>query len=304
MEVISVKSLTKVYGGNRGIFDVSFDVNEGETLGFLGPNGAGKTTTIRHLMGFTRPQNGSSSILGKDCFSEYAEIKKHIGYLPGEVSLPSGLSGNEFINMMSGLRGKRENERIKYLVDLFKLDLEQNVKKMSIGEKRKLAIVTAFMNDPKILLLDEPTSGLDPIMQEVFVDFIREEKKRGKTILLSSHIFSEVDALCDRIAIIKDGKIVSIVSAEQVKHGLRKTFELTFESQTDFNKFLKEEEFEIKGNIENKKWLSIVIEDKNVNKIIKRIINYRLAFFEEKSITLEDYFMDFYKSNRSFKGGF
>lgn len=302
MNCISVKNLTKAYGGNRGIFDVTFDVKKGETLGFLGPNGAGKTTTIRHLMGFTCPQSGSSSILGMDCFKEYAKIKEHIGYLPGEVSIPSGLNGKEFVEMMSGLRHNQNNERVKYLVDLFKLDLSQNVKKMSIGEKRKLAIVTAFMHDPEILLLDEPTSGLDPVMQEVFVDFIREEKKRGKTILLSSHIFSEVDALCDRIAIIKEGKIVSIVSADDVKHGLRKTFELTFNTKKDYDAFLKNENFEVKEKDNDSKKISIVMEDKNTDNFIKRIVNYKLSYFNEVSVSLEDYFMHFYKSDRKFKG--
>lgn len=195
MEVIEVQNLTKDYGHGRGIFDVSFSVTKGETLGFLGPNGAGKSTTMRHLMGFSKPQSGSAKILDMVCSGSYNRILKHVGYLPGEVALPEGLTGWQFIRMMQGLRHNQNEERLQYLLEKFKLDPEGNVKRMSIGEKRKLAVVTAFMDDPDILLLDEPTSGLDPVMQEIFIDFIRDEKKNGKTILLSSHIFSEVEAV-------------------------------------------------------------------------------------------------------------
>ena len=247
MDAIKVENLTKDYGHGRGIYNVTFSVPEGTTMGFLGPNGAGKSTTMRHLMGFSRWQSGSATILGYDCWRDYHKIKKHVGYLPGEVALPAGLNGSEFMRMMQNLRKVKDNTRVKYLLEKFQLDPNQSVKKMSIGEKRKIAVVTAFMSDPKILLLDEPTSGLDPVMQEVFIDFIREEKARGKTILLSSHIFSEVEALCDNIAIIKDGKIVSIVKSDDIKHNLRKTFQLTFDKPTTYQNFLKNEKFEIKA---------------------------------------------------------
>ena len=216
--IIEVINLTKDYGFGRGVFDVSFSIQKGETFGFLGPNGAGKTTTIRHLMGFSKAEKGEAKILNKDTFTHYAEILKHVGYIPGELAFPAGLTGFELIKMTEDLVGKRDPERLTMLCDLFKLDarlLKSSTKQMSLGTKRKLAIVTAFMSDPDILILDEPTSGLDPIMQDVFIDFIKKEKERGKTILLSSHIFNEVDQTCDRISIKR--KIIDTFVANDLK---------------------------------------------------------------------------------------
>ena len=217
MHVIEVSHLTKDYGFGRGVFDVNIHVDQGEVLGFLGPNGAGKSTTIRHLMGFSKPGKGSTKIFGKETFSRYYEILNHVGYIPGEVALPAGLTGWQFIRMMQDLQKVKNEARLKEMLELFELDdlsLKGDVKRMSLGVKRKLAVVTAFMSDPEVLILDEPTSGLDPVMQETFVDLIHKEKARGKTILLSSHIFSEIDNTCDRIAIVAEGKVVDILPAD------------------------------------------------------------------------------------------
>ena len=184
MPVLQIEHLTKDYGHNRGVFDVSFSVEKGEVYGFLGPNGAGKTTTIRHIMGFSRPQSGGAYVNGMDSWKNASEIQKNLGYLPGEIALPESLTGTQFINMMAELRGIKDMSHTNYLIDKFELDPSGSLKRMSLGMKRKLAIVTAFMHDPEVLVLDEPTSGLDPIMQNIFVEFIKEEKKRGKTIFL------------------------------------------------------------------------------------------------------------------------
>ena len=197
MHVIEVSNLTKDYGSGRGVFDVSIHVDKGEVFGFLGPNGAGKSTTIRHLMGFSKPDKGSAKILEQETFSKYYEILNHVGYIPGEIALPTGLTGYEFLKMMQDLQNIHNQEYLNYLLKLFELEdnvLSGETKRMSLGVKRKLAIVAAFMSDPDVLILDEPTSGLDPVMQETFIEFIHQEKKRGKTILLSSHIFSEIDS--------------------------------------------------------------------------------------------------------------
>ncbi|MFL2122271.1 ABC transporter ATP-binding protein [Marinilactibacillus psychrotolerans] len=214
MPVIEVKHVTKDYGHGRGIFDVSFKIEEGEVFGFLCPNGAGKTTTIRHLMGFTKAQEGELYINGKDSWKSAAIIKHDVGYLPGELAFPKGMSGDQFIEFMAEERQMTDMTRTEELKEIFELDTSEEIKEMSLGTKRKLAVVTAFMHNPKVLILDEPTSGLDPIMQERFIQFILNEKAEGKTILLSSHIFSEVDATCDRIAIIKDGVVVSTIEAK------------------------------------------------------------------------------------------
>ena len=175
------------------------------------------------------------------------------------------------------------------------------MKRMSIGEKRKLAVVTAFMDDPDILLLDEPTSGLDPVMQEIFIDFIRDEKKNGKTILLSSHIFSEVEAVCDRIAIIKDGRLISIVDAAEVKHGLKNIFTLTFAEKNDFSRFLKSG-FEFEKKNDKELICSIVVNDADTNRFIAAVSQYEIKSLEEHSVSLEEYFMHFYKNDKTFGG--
>ena len=226
--IVEVNHLTKDYGYGRGVFDVSIKVHKGECYGYLGPNGAGKSTTIRHIMGFAKPTKGEVKINGQKTFGNTETILGNVGYLPGEPAIPAGLDGWGFIKMMQGMRGEVNQDRLNYLLDLFKFNPGMNVKEMSLGEKRKLAVVAAFMNDPDVLILDEPTSGLDPVMQKVFIKFILDEKKRGKTILLSSHIFSEVDATCDTISIIKDGKHVSTFNAEELKKEQNRTFILGF----------------------------------------------------------------------------
>ncbi len=299
--MIKVNELTHDYGHGRGVFDVSFEVGKGETLGFLGPNGAGKSTTMRHLMGFSKPQKGEVSIGGLDCTAKPSEIMKNVGYLPGEVALPEGLSGRQFIKMMQDMRGVRNDERVRELLERFKLDPSGSVKRMSIGEKRKLAVVTAFMSDPEILLLDEPTSGLDPVMQEEFISFIREEKVKGRTILLSSHIFSEVEALCDRIAIIKDGRLVSTVDAAEIRHGLHNIMTIEFENAGDFTEFGRQElDFALRDRSSLK--CSVVVDDEDINRFIRAIRRFRIKSFAEHSVTLEEYFMHFYKNDKHFGG--
>ncbi|MDE7395252.1 MAG: ATP-binding cassette domain-containing protein [Clostridiales bacterium] len=298
--VIEVKSLTKNYGHGRGVFNVSFGVKKGEVFGFLGPNGAGKSTTMRHLMGFSDPENGHCYINGADCWKYHAYVMQNVGYLPGEVALPEGLSGKGFLDMIRGLR-KAKTDRTEELLKIFAVNIEGSVKRMSIGEKRKLAIVAAFMSDPEVLLLDEPTSGLDPVMQEVFIDFVRKEKERGKTILLSSHIFSEVEALCDRIAIIKEGKLVSVIEAGELTHYKRKTFVVTFGEKSVYEKFLGED-FDFRLKDDDKLTLEIAVEDPECGKMIKTLTKYDVKNLVEHKQTLEEYFMHFYKSERTFGG--
>ena len=306
MSVIKVDRLTKDYGSGRGVFDVSFNVEKGEVFGFLGPNGAGKSTTIRHLMGFSKPQSGQTQIFGKDTFDKYYEILRNVGYIPGEIALPAGLTGWEFIRMMQDLQKCRNDERLNYLLKLFKLDPSGETKRMSLGVKRKLAVVTAFMNDPDVLILDEPTSGLDPMMQEVFIEFIKSEKERGKTILLSSHIFSEVDATCDRIAIIKDGKIVSDFIADDLKHASQKNYEVGFADRDNYERFVKSAShgdiFKLISRDENKNTVTVSTDDKYVNGFIEVLSEYSVSSFSHLKETLEDYFMSYYKEDKNFGG--
>lgn len=304
MAKIEVEHFTKDYEHGRGVFDISFKINEGEVYGFLGPNGAGKSTTIRHLMGFSKPDSGKTKILGMDSFDNYYKFMDKVGYLPGEIALPDGLNGYEFLDMMEKLKKVKDDKWVKYLLDLFELDPSGDTKRMSLGIKRKLAVVTAFMNDPDILILDEPTSGLDLAMQQTFIEFIKKEKERGKTILLSSHIFSEVDATCDRIAIIKDGKIVNEFIANDLKHNKNKNYLVEFASSQIAEKFSKEnmssDSFKIL-EVHDKNIL-VNIDDKYINKLIKVLANYDIKGFSHIKETLEDYFMKYYKEDKDFGG--
>ena len=307
--ILQVEHLTKDYGSGRGVFDVSFTVKKGEVFGFLGPNGAGKSTTIRHLMGFSKPDSGDTKIFGKDSFNKYNEILGRVGYIPGEIALPQGLTGWEFIRMIQDLTHIHNDEQLNKMLNLFELDditLRGETKRMSLGVKRKLAVVTAFMGDPDVLILDEPTSGLDPVMQEVFINFIKEEKERGKTILLSSHIFSEVDATCDRIAIIKDGKIVSEFIANDLKHATTKFYKIDFENDGEYKSFLakyaKSDVLKILNKDDNSSWVYISTDDKNINKVITILAEYKLKEFTNIKESLEDYFMKFYKEEKDFGG--
>lgn len=303
MQMIQVDHLTKDYGFGRGVFDVSFGVEKGEVFGFLGPNGAGKTTTIRHIMGFSRPQEGMITVQGKESWKYSALVQRQLGYLPGEIAFPANMTGNQFIDHMANLRGLSDRNMTDYLLDKFELDPSGNLKRMSLGMKRKLAIVTAFMHDPEILVLDEPTSGLDPIMQERFIEFILEEKERGRTILLSSHIFSEVDATCDRIAIIKDGILVSTIVADKLRHNEDKVFKVEFSDETEYVSFLNHTGLELSAKKPKYNQVKVMIKDENIHQFFDEMSNYKLNFISEIKFTLEDYFMNFYDRKKSVEEG-
>lgn len=303
--VIVIDHLTKDFGGGMGIFDVNFYVDKGEVYGFLGPNGAGKSTTIRHLMGYYKPEQGKTFINGHESFKEYYYLLRNVGYLPGEPALPLYYTGLEFIKEMKALKDIKDDAMLNYLIDYFEVDPRLSCKAMSMGMKRKMAIVVAFMSDPDVLVLDEPTSGLDPKMQEKFIEFVKQEKKKGKTILLSSHIFSEVDATCDRISIIKDGKIVSEFKAADLKHATTKKYVVSFASKEDLDLFVNEvinDKIIKESEDEDKLQLTITMEDKYTNDLTKILAHYKVANLLEIKETLQDYFMSFYKEDREFSG--
>lgn len=226
--VIDVQGLTKDYGQGRGIFDLTFQVERGEVFGFLGPNGAGKTTTIRHLMGFIRPTAGRAAILGMDCFTQAAAIQAHVGYLPGELSLIDDLTGDGFLRFMAQMRGMTDLSAAGELKELFRLDGRQSLRKMSKGTRQKVGLVCAFMARPDLLLLDEPTSGLDPLMQGRFVELLLREKARGATILLSSHMFEELERTCDRVAILRAGRLAAVERTEDLRRARTKRYIFSF----------------------------------------------------------------------------
>lgn len=303
MSVIEINHLTKDYGHGRGVFDVSFAVEKGEVFGFLGPNGAGKTTTIRHLMSFSKPQQGQLTINGKDAWKSAATIKQDVGYLPGELAFPKGMTGDQFLTFMAQQRQITDMTKTEKLKTLFELDATAHIKQMSLGTKRKLAIVSAFMHDPSVLILDEPTSGLDPVMQERFIQFILDEKAEGKTILLSSHIFSEVDATCDRIAIIKDGKVVSTIEAAKLKQNKNKAFKIEFASPEDYQTFIDQTQLPVAIKRPDQNQIKININDENMRYLFTELSRVAVKFISEIKFTLEDYFMNFYDRKKTVADG-
>lgn len=228
MTVITIDHLTKDYGNNKGVFDVTLTIKAGEVYGYLGPNGAGKSTTMRHLMGFSKPQTGSVKIFGMDCWTEQKEIQKRIGYLPGEISFPDDMTGLHYLKLIANMRKMTDFSYATELLDYFEINPNAGIKRMSKGMKQKIGIVAAFMHRPELLLLDEPTSGLDPLMQNRFIELMEKEKAEGKTIILSSHIFEEVEKTCDRIGMIRNGHLIKEVTVDELRHSQLKTYKIEF----------------------------------------------------------------------------
>ena len=226
--VIATTGLTKDYGNGRGIFDLDLVVDHGEIFGFLGPNGAGKTTTIRLLMGSIHPTRGSAQVLGLDCRRDAVAVKRHVGYLPGELPQYGGWKGSEVVGYLAGLRGNVDPAEVRRIAERFELDLGRTYREYSRGNKQKLALVVAFMHRPELLLLDEPTSGLDPLNQQQFHELVRESIARGATVFLSSHVLSEVEQLCDRAGIVREGRLVAQAPLAELRAAKEREVEIRF----------------------------------------------------------------------------
>lgn len=298
--MIEVKSLTQIYPSGKGIFDVSFSVKEGEVFGYLGPNGAGKTTTIRNLLGFANATKGSASIKGMDCRKYAAKLQNSIGYLPGEIAFMDNMSGMDFLKFMTAMRGLKDTKRRDMLIERLELDTNGNIKKMSKGMKQKLGIITAFMHDPDVYILDEPTSGLDPFMQNIFMDLVNEEKGRGKTILMSSHIFEEVQSSCDRAGIIREGKLVAVEDVAALNDMSAKIYVVSVTSEADVKK-LMDSSFETKlgrsGKVE-------IAAGYPFQALFSLMATCDVTALETKHESLEDVFMKYYgKSSTDLGGG-
>jgi ABC-2 type transport system ATP-binding protein len=294
---INVKDITKDYGNHKGIFNVSFEIKKGEIFGFLGPNGAGKTTTIRHILGFSKTDSGEAIIDGINTWEHPANMDGKIGFLPGEIAFPDNMTGTEYIKFIGDLQGLTNYDRADELIKMFGIDTSGKIKKMSKGMKQKVGIVTAFMNQPPILILDEPTSGLDPLMQKQFIELVKQEKKRGATILLSSHMFQEVERTCDRVAIIRNGIIVSELNINDIKHNENKRYKIEFIKSTDYDKFILED-LNISCKEADKKHVVVNVKDEDVNEFFHVLNKYEIKYFSEIKNSLEDYFMSFYGEDK------
>ncbi|HSK69394.1 MAG TPA: ABC transporter ATP-binding protein [Candidatus Limnocylindria bacterium] len=293
MPTIKAERLTKDYGDQRGVFGLSFETREGEVFGLLGPNGAGKTTAIRHLLGFSRPHAGRCSIAGLDCWTQAKEIQRHIGYVPGEIAFPEHLTGYEFLEQVSDLRRMASLDRARELIRLFECDPRGPLRQMSKGMKQKIALIAAFMHDPDLVILDEPTSGLDPLMQARFVSLVTSEKARGKSIFMSSHMFDEVEKTCDRVAIIRQGRIVAEVLMKDIEHARRKVFEVKLADAGEVDR-LAAQAFDFQEVNREKTRVKVRIDDSRINELLRALAALRVVYVSECKSSLEQYFMEHY----------
>lgn len=297
MAYIEIKHLTKDYGKKRGIFDMSLEVEKGEIYGFVGVNGAGKTTTIRHMMGFLTPDEGTVTINGLDANKSSAEVKRYVSYIPGEINFPGNSTGEDFIKNQIYLSGRGDWEYAENVIDQLQLDAKANVRAMSKGMKQKTAIVSAFASDADILIMDEPTTGLDPLMRDIFIELLKEEKAKGKTILMSSHIFQEVEEVCDRVAIIRDGMIIDVIDMKDIRYNKMKTYKMEFKSIEDFEHF-RSLGYDLHRVKVDDLQLNIMIHDQDINRLIQDLKNFNLVYFKEIKVTFEDYITQVFKGGK------
>ena len=226
--VVHAVGLTKFYGRQRGLLDLDLDVLSGEVFGYLGPNGAGKTTTIRLLLDYIRPTRGSVTVLGLDAHHGSRAIRRRVGYLPGDLRLYDSLSGRELVSYFSALRGGVSRERVAALAERLDCDLSREIRTLSTGNRQKLGLVQAFMSDPELLVLDEPTNGLDPLVQQAFYGLVTEARGAGRTVFLSSHVLPEVERVCDRVGILREGRLVAVERIADLRGRAMRRLEIEF----------------------------------------------------------------------------
>jgi len=289
LNVIETKDLTKYYGKIKGIKHLNFTVKKGEIFGFLGPNGAGKTTTIRTLLGLLKPTSGEAYIFGENINDNIVEIRSKVGYIPGELALYEHLTGRQFLYYFNSLRNTTL-PLLDELLQVFEIPLDRKIKSYSKGMKQKLGIVQAFMDDPELVIMDEPTSSLDPLLQQKFYDFLLSEKKKGRTMFFSSHILSEVDKICDRVAIIRDGNLVALENIETLKSKRGKRIRLK----------IKENPARFKGPRNMKildGWIEFVATG-NLDHWMKEISRFTVVDLEINDFSLEDIFIHYYRGGK------
>mgnify|MGYP000403962354 FL=1 len=290
--IITVNSMTKDYGNGRGIFDFNFSVRRGEIFGLVGTNGSGKTTTLRHLMGFLKPDSGSCEIAGMNCWKCPKEIMKKVGYVPGEIDFPDVGNGTSFLKIQAQFLGVKDMSYTNRLVNMFKLDTDAPLKRMSKGMKQKTALIAAFMAKPDILLLDEPSTGLDPLMRDTLIELILEQRDRGTTVFMSSHIFKELEDTCDRVAFIHNGKMIDMVSRDMYDLSLPKQYRIGFEERSDYQSFIQTGEFEIIRQNDKYKHLIIAVGNRDVNKLFSELVKYDIRYIKYVPYTLEMYYTE------------
>ena len=296
--IINTIKLTKFYGKQLGIEDVDLEVRRGEVFGYLGPNGAGKTTTIRILLDFIRPTSGTATVFDLDIRQSSVEIHRRVGYLNGELALYNDMTGEDLLKYLGNLRGGLDWKYVRELAARFECDLPRRIQGLSLGNKQKLGLLQAFMHKPELLILDEPTNGLDPLMQHQFYDLLSETKKEGRTVFLSSHILPEVEKVCDRVGIIRQGRLVTVETIESLKsHSLRQL-------EIHFAKAVPREKFSNAPGVRD-----IVVQDNvltctvvgSLDALVKAAAQFEVVNIVSHEPTLEEIFMTYYEGKNDAK---
>jgi len=296
--VISIRHLTKDYGNARGVFDESLDIHEGEMMGFVGTNGSGKTTTIRCLMGFIKPTSGAVYVHGLESYKNAPIITKQIGYVPGEIAFPDLATGNDFLRSQAEFLHLSDMSHANELVKRLQLDPRAGLKRMSKGMKQKTAIVAALMANPPIIVLDEPTTGLDPLMRQAFVDIIKEEHAKGKTIFMSSHMFEEVSDTCDRVSLISDGHLIDSVNVADIENRPIQEFKIEFKKSEDYERF-HHEKYPIIREQEQFQQVTISISRNEISALFESLATYDIRFISEIRYTLSKHFQEVLKERNN-----
>lgn len=294
--LIEIQNLTKDYGNNRGLFDISLSINKGEMIGFVGTNGSGKTTTIRSILGYIKPTSGIVKVNGLSSWENQSEIAKLIGYVPGEIAFPDLKTGTIFLKSQADFLGLKSMDYADELIKQLQLDPRANLKRMSKGMKQKTAIVAALMNDSPIIILDEPTTGLDPLMRDSFLEIIKNEHKKGKTIFMSSHMFNEMEETCDKVALISNGHIVSIADMNEIRNRSVVDFKIEFNDITSYQKFL-EKNYTVTRKQDKYNQVSINVDKKDLTVLFGDLKKLDVKFIAEQKYTLEKHFNDIMEAN-------
>lgn len=290
MYAIETNNLCKSYGKSRGITNVNLQIPKGEIFGFIGPNGAGKSTTIRTLLNFIFPTSGSAKIMGLDCVKDTKKIKQLIGYLPGEVNYYDDMRIKDLFIYSANFYKKDCTKRINELVNIFQVDTSKRISELSLGNKKKVGIIQSLLHEPEVLIFDEPTSGLDPLMQKSFFEILKEENKRGATIFFSSHILNEVQEICSKVAIIKEGKILKTEEISKLRSNQFKKITLKFENSADNN-------FNVEGakNLIRENGFTNFLYNGSLENIISSLYGKKIENLLIEEPSLEEIFMHYYE---------
>lgn len=289
-EIIKIDHLTKDYGEGRGIFDFNFSIKKGEIYGLVGTNGSGKTTTMRLLCGFLSPDSGYAEINGLNCRRNSDKIMKVTGYVPGEIDFPDVGSGTSFLKMQAQYLGVKDMTYTEELIDRFKIDTSAPLKRMSKGMKQKMALVAAFMAKPDILLLDEPSTGLDPVMRDALIELILEQKDRGATVFMSSHIFKELEDTCDKVTFIHNGKMIDTISREMHTDDLPKLYRIGFAREDEYKAFKEHTSLAVQGANDKYKHLTVTVPANEMNELVQRLSGYEMRYVRYVPYSLEMYY--------------